>query len=84
MHYIMGCLKLLIGDGKASMDCRQDVHDSYNEKIDAANLDMAWGSSSVTSWYKNENGRVTQNWPFTLIEFWEQTRAPDPADYEFA
>ena len=84
VRYIMGCLKLLIAGGKASMDCRQDVHDAYNEKIDAGNLDMAWGAPNVKSWYKNEHGRVTQNWPFTLLEFWNQTKAPDPGDYEFA
>jgi hypothetical protein len=26
---------------------------------------------------------VSQNWPFTLLEFWIRTRQPDPADYEF-
>ena len=83
VRYIMGCLKLLIADGKAAMNCRQDVHDAYNQKIDAGNLDMAWGADNVRSWYKNENGRVTQNWPFTLLEFWHQTRAPEPGDYEF-
>ena len=27
--------------------------------------------------------RVTQNWPFRLLDFWKQTRAADPADYLF-
>ncbi len=84
VRYILGCLKLLIEGDKAAMDCRREVHDAYNQKIDAGNLDMAWGSPNVTSWYKNENGRVTQNWPFTLVEFWHQTRAPDAEDYTFA
>ena len=91
VRYIMGCLKLLIErsvaeDGDllpAAMDCRQDVHDAYNERIDAGNLGMAWGSPDVRSWYKNQHGRVTQNWPFTLLDFWKQTRAPDPEDYTF-
>ncbi|MYF31186.1 MAG: NAD(P)/FAD-dependent oxidoreductase [Gammaproteobacteria bacterium] len=84
VRYIMGCLKLLIGRDLAAMDCRRDVHDAYNEKIDAGNLGMAWGSPDVRSWYKNERGRVTQNWPFTLLEFWNQTRAPNPEDFDFA
>ena len=42
---------------------------------------MAWGWSDVNSWYKNESGRVTQNWPFTLLEYWQRTLAPDPDDY---
>ena len=83
VRYIMGCIKLLIERGHAAMDCRSEQCDAYNEKIDAGNLDMAWGAPNVNSWYKNEHGRVTQNWPFTLLEFWNQTKAPDPQDYTF-
>ena len=43
---------------------------------------MAWGWSDVNSWYKNANGRVAQNWPFTLLEYWQRTLAPDPDDFE--
>ena len=84
VRYIMGCLKLLMERGQAAMDCRDEVHDAYNGRIDAGNLEMAWGSPNVSSWYKNEQGRVTQNWPFTLLEFWNQTQAPNPEDYTFA
>ncbi|MEZ5557918.1 MAG: NAD(P)/FAD-dependent oxidoreductase [Pseudomonadales bacterium] len=81
VRYILGCIELLLKSGKAALDCRREVHDAYNRMIDEGNAQMAWGSPHVTSWYKNERGRVTQNWPFTLREFWNRTRAPDPADY---
>lgn len=81
MRYILGCIALLLSRDVRALDCREDVHNNYNQKIDAGNLQMAWGSPHVNSWYKNESGRVTQNWPFTLLEFWQQTRAPDPADF---
>lgn len=84
LRYIMGCLKLLLAEGRAAMNCRQDVHDAYNEKIDEGNLGMAWGSPNVRSWYKNEHGRVTQNWPGTMLEFWQQTKAPQPGDFDFS
>ena len=83
MRYIMGCLKLLLENGHAAMECRQDVHDAYNVKIDAGNRQMAWGVTTANSWYKNEKGRITQNWPFTLLDFWTQTKTPNPADYRF-
>ena len=83
MRYVLRCLKLLLEGGHAAMDCREDVHDAYNERIDAGNADMAWGAPKVRSWYKNEQGRVTQNWPGTHLEFWQETETPDPADYEF-
>ena len=80
-HYIVECLRILLERGKRSLDVRAEVHDEYNEAIDEANRSMAWGASSVNAWYKNAKGRVTQNWPFTLLEYWQRTRAPDPSDY---
>jgi 4-hydroxyacetophenone monooxygenase len=84
VRYVMGCLKLLLENGHRAMTCRRDLHDAYNQKIDAGNLQMAWGNPHVRSWYKNAKGRVTQNWPFTLLEYWKQTKAPDPEDFNFA
>ncbi|MEQ8485651.1 MAG: NAD(P)/FAD-dependent oxidoreductase [Pseudomonadales bacterium] len=83
VRYILGCVKLLLERGHAALDCRRDVHDAYNRRIDEENLNMAWGAANVPTWYKNAKGRVTQNWPFPLVEFWKQTRAPNPDDYEF-
>ena len=84
VRYVLGCLEALLRDGHAAMECRRDVHDAYNEHIDRGNLGMAWGTPGVRSWYKNPRGRVTQNWPFTLLDYWRRTRAPDPADYRFS
>jgi 4-hydroxyacetophenone monooxygenase len=81
VRYVMGCIKLLLDEGKRALDCKQEVHDAYNERIDRANLQRVWGVSDVNSWYKNDRGRVAQNWPFNLIEYWRQTKEPDPGDY---
>ena len=83
VRYILGCMKLLLERGDAALDCKRAVHDAYNRRIDAGNLRMAWGAANVPTWYKNDKGRVTQNWPFTLMEYWSQTRVPNPEDYEF-
>ena len=44
-------------------------------------VDGAYLSPHVTSWYKNEFGRVSQNWPFGLIDYWRATLAPNPDDF---
>ncbi len=82
VRYILGCLELLLHERADALDVRRDVHDEFNERVDAENRAMAWGWSDVNSWYKNEHGRVAQNWPFTLLEYWQRTLRPDPADYE--
>jgi len=82
VRYILGCLKLLNDGPHRAVDIRKDVHDEFNEKVDAENRRMAWGWSDVNSWYKNDLGRVAQNWPFTLLEYWQRTLAPNPDEYE--
>jgi 4-hydroxyacetophenone monooxygenase len=82
VHYVMQCLRYILTKQARAIDCRSDVHDRYNERIDEGNRLMAWGASSVNSWYKSESGRVAQNWPFSLLEFWQQTREINEADYE--
>jgi 4-hydroxyacetophenone monooxygenase len=79
--YVVGMIEMLLRGEHRSADCRSDVHEAYNERIDEGNLKMAWGVSTVNSWYKAESGRVAQNWPFSLLEYWQQTRSPEPADY---
>lgn len=82
VRYIVGCVEALLRGEQRAVDVRKDVHQSFGEQVDAANRAMAWGWSDVNSWYKNAHGRVTQNWPFTLLEYWERTLAPDLDDFE--
>ena len=81
VRYIVGCLKLLAETGAASMEPKREVHDAFNIRVDEGNKLMAWGSPNVTSWYKNAAGRVTQNWPFALVDYWRATLAPNPSDF---
>lgn len=81
VRYILGCIDLLAETGVETMEVRGDVHDRFNEKVDAANQKMAWGSPHVQSWYKNALGRVSQNWPFPNVEYWQVTLKPNPADF---
>ena len=82
VRYLTECIHLLLATGHHALDVRPEVHDAFNERVDAANRQMAWGATSVNSWYKNAKGRVSQNWPFSLLEYWQLTQAPDPDDYE--
>ncbi|QGG94461.1 flavin-containing monooxygenase [Actinomarinicola tropica] len=82
VHYVLGCVREMLTRGIRAIDPRPEVHDAYNDRIDAENLKMAWGVSSVSSWYKNATGRTAQNWPFSLLEYWQQTRDPNLDDYE--
>jgi 4-hydroxyacetophenone monooxygenase len=81
VRYIVGCLKLLAEKDADTIEVRREVHDAFNVKVDKANALMAWGAPQVTSWYKNATGRVSQNWPFPLVDYWTATVAPNPDDF---
>jgi len=81
VRYIVGCLKLLADTGARSLDVKAAVHDDFNRRVDEANAGWAWGSPNVSSWYKNSFGRVSQNWPFGLIDYWRATLTPNPDDF---
>ncbi len=83
VRYVLGCVRMLLERGAVALDCKRDVHDAYNRMIDEGNLQMAWGAADVPTWYKNDKGRVTQNWPFGLVDYWSRTRVPDAGDFTF-
>ncbi|MBW8815906.1 MAG: NAD(P)-binding domain-containing protein [Caulobacterales bacterium] len=81
VRYIVGAVKLLAETGAQAMEPKQAVFDDFNRRVDEANAGWAWGSPNVSSWYKNSFGRVSQNWPFGLIDYWRATLAPNPDDF---
>lgn len=82
-HYILECIKTLLESWNKVMEIRREPFDDFNEKIDAENKLMSWGASSVSSWYKNAFGRVSQNWPLPSLEYWRLTRKVRLEDYIF-
>jgi 4-hydroxyacetophenone monooxygenase len=82
IRYVMGCLKTLLAHGAATMECRRDVHDAYQQRFDAQHARMVWSHPGMTSWYKNAHGRVTTTSPWRLVDYWGWTKEPALGDFE--
>lgn len=82
-NYIVSCVKMLQDRKAKSFEVKQDVFDTFNAEVDAANAEMPWGYAEANTWYRNSHGRVAQNWPFRLIDYWNRTREAAPAEYTF-
>jgi 4-hydroxyacetophenone monooxygenase len=82
VRFVTEAVRLLEDSGAQAIDVREDRFRALNDAIDAENARMAWGQPGVSSWYKNRHGRVSQNWPFPLVDYWQRTRNLDPADYQ--
>jgi 4-hydroxyacetophenone monooxygenase len=81
VHYILGLVQKLRRDGRRAAEIRADVHDRYNELIDAKLKQLSWSHPSVRTWYKNSAGRIVTNQPWTLVEYWQLTRDPQLSEF---
>ena len=81
MRYVMEMLALMIDREIASVECRQEAHDAYNEELDAALARTIWAHPGMTTYYRNSRGRVVVPMPWTNLDYWHRTRHPDLDDY---
>jgi len=82
MRYVMGCLAAVLTADRTAIECRQNVHDAYNERLQAALDQMVWSHPSIkSSWYRNASGRIHILSPWRLVDYWTWTREPDLADF---
>ena len=65
-----------------AMVVKDEAFERFNTLVDEQNRLMAWGASSVGSWYKNSRGRVSQNWPLPLEDYFAMTERPEPGDFD--
>ena len=81
MRYILGCIELLLRTERHARSTYARTCTTSSTSGRRGEPRHGVGLSDVNSWYKNEHGHVAQNWPFTLLEYWQRTLAPDPDDY---
>jgi 4-hydroxyacetophenone monooxygenase len=81
MRYIMDLLKQMLNQGIGAVECRQDVHDAYNERVDEAHANMVWTHPGMETYYRNARGRVVVNGPYRNATFYDMTRAADLDDF---
>jgi len=81
MRYIMDVLKKMLTQELGAVECRQDVHDAYNERIDQAHANMVWTHPGMETYYRNARGRIVVNSPYRNTTFYDMTRAADLVDF---
>jgi 4-hydroxyacetophenone monooxygenase len=80
-RYFMGLIQALRTQPIRSVECRQEVHDRYNQDIDHLLGQLSWSHPSVSTWYKNAKGRIVTNQPWSLLDYWRLTYEAKLSDY---
>ncbi len=82
VNYILDCLKKLDENSAASMNLKQSAMAEYADFL-KARMDTSVFVRDCDSWYKNDSGKVTNNWPEFTYVYQEATNQAKSADYEF-
>ena len=80
-NYIVAAIKEMFEEQIGTIDLRPEVMKAYNEKIQQELAGSVWATTD-RSWYKNEAGRITNNWSGSTIRYWWLTRRVDLSVYE--
>ena len=82
-RYIGQCVTAMVRDGLKEISVKPEVHDEYNDFITQELKWTAWDDPGCVSWYKRGNaGKVTNNLPMGLEEFWSRTRRANLDDFD--
>jgi 4-hydroxyacetophenone monooxygenase len=81
MHYIMDLLRQMMDRNVGAVECRQDVHDAYNARVDRQHENMIWTHGGTRTYYRNDKGRVVVNYPFRNVDLFTMTRSADISEY---
>jgi hypothetical protein len=80
-NYILDCLRLMDETGAESIDLRREVMDSFDARVQRELSHTVWAATGK-SWYKTDDGRITNNWSGSTIRYWWSTRHADLSLYD--
>src|SRR5208282_907906 len=79
-NYILGCLAQMDSRGLASIDLRREAMESFDARVQQELQRTVWAAIG-RSWYKTEDGRITNNWSGSTIRYWWESRHADLSLY---
>ncbi|WP_228566651.1 NAD(P)/FAD-dependent oxidoreductase [Nocardia sp. SYP-A9097] len=82
-RYIVDAVRTLAARQVAYMDVRPASFDAFSSEAQRRLANSVWATGGCNSWYTNDKGKVTNNWPGLMSEYRRRTARVNPADYRF-
>ena len=79
-RYLLDALRQMSDRGFAALDVRPEAQAAFTAEMQQALAETVWADID-SSWYKNERGRITNNWPYTTASYFFRTRRVDLSHY---
>ncbi|WHU45598.1 FAD-dependent oxidoreductase [Gordonia sp. L191] len=81
VQHVTALISSMIDDDLATIEVRQESHDSYNEELDDALAHTVWDFGGTTTYYRNARGRIVTNSPWRYVDYWDRVHEPEPSDF---
>ena len=81
VRYVMSLLLELATGEATSVEVKQEVFEAYDRKISDALTRTIWSHPGMTTYYRNEAGRIVIPMPWTNVDYWHMTHEPDLNDF---
>lgn len=82
VRYVLSCIETLKSLPGIAMDVKPDRLRDFSATVQKKLQHTVW-ESGCQSWYLDQNGKNTVNWPGFTFAYRKATREIDPDDYEF-
>ena len=79
-NYITQCVQKLRDENLLYIEVKPEAQRTSNQIVQQDNANSVY-ASGCTSWYKTEDGKVTNNWANYTFNYWRLTRHPDFAEF---
>jgi cation diffusion facilitator CzcD-associated flavoprotein CzcO len=83
-RYIVDAVRTLDRGDASRVDVRREAFDAFSQDTQRRLRTSVWATGGCTSWYVNDQGKVTNNWPGLMSEYRRKTRKFDAANYEIS
>ena len=83
VHYIVRCIDKMLAHDIRLLEANRDCAERFNEILQEDLGATVWGGE-CGSWYKNEAGKIINNWPHSSLRFRWTMRAPDFTEYDMS
>jgi 4-hydroxyacetophenone monooxygenase len=81
IEFILSMIRTMLEKDLSTIEVTPETFEQHNAWLDKGNAMLSWGASGVNSWYKSASGRSTQNWPYSMLDYWQGTHDWSMSDF---
>ncbi|MEJ8279458.1 flavin-containing monooxygenase [Pseudonocardia spirodelae] len=81
VRYVLQVLDAMVRRDLSTTEVRPEVFEAYNRELDEALAHSIWVHRGMSTYYRNEAGRVVISSPWTYLDYWGRTLEVDLDEY---